>query len=47
MYILYVDHSGEILNAAEKYFVVGGLAVFERTAFFLEQQLRPLNSTRR
>lgn len=30
MHILYVDDSGTVENATERYFVLGGLAVFER-----------------
>lgn len=30
MHILYVDDSGSVENASERYFVLGGIAVFER-----------------
>jgi len=42
MYLLYVDHSGEISNTAEKYFVMAGAAIFERQIWFLEQSLNSL-----
>ena len=37
MYLLYVDESGDPLNADEKHFVMGGVAVFERQIYFLNQ----------
>ncbi|WP_406855090.1 DUF3800 domain-containing protein [Alsobacter sp. KACC 23698] len=35
MHILYVDESGSIDNASERYFVLGGIAVFERGIYHL------------
>ncbi len=46
MYLLYVDHSGEILNPNdEHYFVMGGIAVFERQVFYLEHSLEMLQES--
>ena len=42
MYLLYVDHSGEVYNPLEKYFVIGAVAVFERTVYFLSEALNEL-----
>lgn len=37
MYLLYLDESGNPDDPADKHFVLGGVAVFERTTFFLSQ----------
>jgi hypothetical protein len=37
MFLFYIDESGNEDNPADKYFVLGGVAVFERVAFFLSQ----------
>ena len=42
MYLLYVDESGT--NKDDRYFVVGGLAVFERQTFFLKERLDDLQA---
>ncbi len=42
MYLLYVDHSGEILNPSERYFVMGGIAIFERQIYHLEQKVEQI-----
>jgi hypothetical protein len=42
MYLLYIDHSGEVANANERYFVMGGAAVFERQIYFVTQELERL-----
>lgn len=42
MYLLYVDHSGEIANPQETYFVMGAVAVFERQLYFLTNELNRL-----
>lgn len=42
VYLLYLDDSGSPGNANEQYFVLGGLAVFERQAFFLTQEIEKL-----
>lgn len=39
MYLLYLDESGNEDNPADRYFVLGGAAVFERQAFYLARQL--------
>ncbi|MBI5489898.1 MAG: DUF3800 domain-containing protein [Deltaproteobacteria bacterium] len=35
MYLLYLDESGDENNANDRNFVLGGIAVFERTTYFL------------
>jgi len=45
MYLLYIDHSGELYNAAERYFVMGGVAVFERQIYHLGQDLEEIQQT--
>ena len=42
MYLLYIDHSGEIMNPAERYFIMGAVAVFERQIYFVERALDDL-----
>lgn len=42
MYLLYLDESGNPDDAAEKHFVIGGVAVYERQTFFLSQALDAL-----
>ena len=42
MHLLYVDESGT--NKDDRYFVVGGLAVFERQTFFLKERLDDLQT---
>ena len=37
MHILYIDDSGSVTNPEEKYFVLGGVAVFERGLYHLIQ----------
>src|SRR5438128_1709853 len=39
MYLLYLDESGNPDDPADKYFVIGGVAVFERQTFFLSQEV--------
>lgn len=39
MYLLYLDESGNEDDPKDKHFVLGGAAVFERTTFFLSQEL--------
>ncbi|MFQ5852541.1 MAG: DUF3800 domain-containing protein [Candidatus Binatia bacterium] len=39
MYLLYLDESGNEDDPGDKYFVLGGAAVFERVTFFLAQAL--------
>lgn len=42
MYLLYLDHSGEVANPDDDYFVMGGVAVFERQIYFIKQELERL-----
>lgn len=42
MYLLYIDHSGEISDSTEDYFVMAGAAIFERQVYFLEEQMDQL-----
>jgi uncharacterized protein DUF3800 len=44
MYLLYLDESGNPDDASDKYFVIGGLAVFERQTFFLSQSMDALQA---
>jgi len=39
MYLLYVDESGDTANQDETYFVLGGVSVFERQAYWISEQL--------
>lgn len=39
MYLLYLDESGNPDNAAEKHFVLGGAAIFERVTYHLSCEL--------
>lgn len=42
MYLLYLDESGNPDDAADRHFVIGGVAVYERQTFFLSQALDAL-----
>lgn len=42
MFLLYVDESGDPPNMNEQYFVLGGVALFERQAYFLNKELDDL-----
>ena len=42
MYLLYVDESGDPSNAGENHFVLGGVAVFERQIYHLNEALNEL-----
>jgi hypothetical protein len=42
MYILYLDDSGSVKNAADKHIVLAGLAVFERQTYWLGKRLDEL-----
>lgn len=44
MYILYLDESGNESDPADKFFVLGGAAVFERVTFFLSQSLEAVQT---
>ncbi|MFN2446990.1 MAG: DUF3800 domain-containing protein [Vicinamibacterales bacterium] len=39
MYLLYLDESGNPDDPADKHFVIGGIAVFERVTFFLSKDV--------
>lgn len=39
MYLLYLDESGNPDEPADKHFVIGGVAVFERQTFFVTQEV--------
>ncbi|HBS28075.1 MAG TPA: DUF3800 domain-containing protein, partial [Phycisphaerales bacterium] len=45
MCLLYLDDSGSAGNAAEDYFVLGGVSVFERQCYWLSQRLDELAAT--
>ena len=42
MYLLYLDEAGTPNNADEKHFVLAGIAVFERQAYWLQESLEQL-----
>ncbi len=42
MYILYLDDSGSVANVQEEYFVLGGVAVPDRSVIWLSQQVKKL-----
>jgi hypothetical protein len=39
MYLLYVDDSGSVGNAADKYIILAGVSVFERDPYWLSSEL--------
>ena len=39
MHLLYVDESGSVPDPAQQYFVLAGVAVFERKTHWIEQKL--------
>lgn len=45
MYLLYLDESGNESDPADRFFVFGGAAVFERAIHFLDQSLESVQST--
>lgn len=42
MYLLYLDDAGSAKNSAQKHFVLAGIAVFERQAYWLQKGLDDL-----
>lgn len=44
MYLLYLDESGNPDDAADRHFVMGGVAVFERQTFYLTRALDTLQA---
>lgn len=45
MHLLYLDDSGSAANAAEDYFVLGGISVYEAQANWFTQELDKLATT--
>ena len=45
MYLLYLDEAGTPKSPDEKHFVLAGIAVFERQAYWLQNSLERLVST--
>jgi len=37
MHLLYVDESGSATDASQRYFVLAGISVFERTTHWIEK----------
>lgn len=44
MYLLYIDESGNEKDPKDRYFVLGGAAVFEREAYFLSQEIEKVQT---
>lgn len=44
MYLLYLDESGNENEPSDRFFVLGGIALFERQTYFLSQALEALQS---
>lgn len=44
MHLLYVDESGSVTDPAQKYFVLAGVAIFERKTHWVEQPLNDIAS---
>lgn len=42
MHLLYLDESGNENDAADRYFVLGGIALFERQTYFLTEQMEKI-----
>lgn len=42
MYLLYLDDAGSVKNSGERHFVLAGIAVFERQAYWLQKGLDDL-----
>jgi hypothetical protein len=45
MYILYLDDAGSVRNADDRYFILAGIALFERQIYFLQKALNELALT--
>lgn len=45
MYLLYLDDAGTPANPNEKHFILAGIAVFERQAYWLQNSLEKLVAT--
>ena len=44
MYLLYLDESGNESDPTDRFFVLGGAAVFERVTFFLSRELEAIQT---
>lgn len=44
MHLLYIDESGNPDDPADRFFVISGVAIFERTTFFLSKDLEALQT---
>ena len=42
MHLLYLDDSGSVKNQGERYFILAGIAIFERQAYWLQKALDDL-----
>ena len=42
MHLLYLDESGSVADPNQRYFVLGGISVFERTTHWIEQPLNEI-----
>jgi len=42
MHLLYLDESGSVADAGQRYFVLAGLSVFERSTHWIEQELNQI-----
>jgi hypothetical protein len=45
LYLLYIDESGNAYDAADRHFVVAGIAVFERRTYWMQQQAEGIKAT--
>jgi hypothetical protein len=44
VYLLYLDESGSATDSAQRYFVLAGVAMFERSTHWIEQDLQKIAS---
>lgn len=44
MYLMYVDESGSTTDPTQKYFVLSGIAVFERNTHWIEKKMNVIAS---
>ncbi len=42
MHLLYVDESGSVADASQRYFILAGVCVFDRTTHWVEQKLNEI-----
>ena len=45
MHLLYLDDSGSVTTASEQYVILGGISIFETTAYYLSAELDKLAET--